>query len=223
MNTWEPKIHEKLQISQHIDRQDLATSVHGEHDNEHETIDLGGKAILAKTWLRNLAREHRAEDRAGMLMIRTNEKSDRSIEAANPHFGGAGVEVEGALFVYLGWGIGWRQDFNADFGSASEKKRILVNLGPILSEPGNISSLDSIGSRNGTFSESGAFRQQLREDGSDSGLAARVTRSGRWTHNDASVPICFDAIGQFRQPRIVQDCLPPGKVEDVLRLEIRQL
>ena len=30
MNTWEPKIHEKLPISQHIDRQDLATSVHGE-------------------------------------------------------------------------------------------------------------------------------------------------------------------------------------------------
>src|SRR5215469_15499688 len=31
MNTWEPKIHEKLPISQHIDRQDLATSVHGEY------------------------------------------------------------------------------------------------------------------------------------------------------------------------------------------------
>src|SRR5215469_17153468 len=32
MNTWEPKIHEKLPISQHIDRQDLATSVHGEFE-----------------------------------------------------------------------------------------------------------------------------------------------------------------------------------------------
>src|SRR5215469_16673426 len=40
MNTWEPKIHEKLQISQHIDRQDLATSVHGEHDDEHEDEHL---------------------------------------------------------------------------------------------------------------------------------------------------------------------------------------
>jgi len=190
------------------------------------TRDFCGLAIvspLPQTRLRNPAREHRAEDRAGMLLVGTNKKSDRSVEAANPHFGGAGIEVEGAFFVDLGWGIRWGQDFNADFGSASEKKRILVNLGPILSEPGNIGGLDSIGSRNGTFSESGAFRQQLRENGSNSGLAARVTRSGRWTHNDASVPIGFDAIGQFRQPRIVQDCLPSGNVKDVLRFEIRQL
>jgi hypothetical protein len=36
MNTWEFKIHEKRPILQHIDRQELATSVHGEHDDEHE-------------------------------------------------------------------------------------------------------------------------------------------------------------------------------------------
>ena len=39
MNTWEPKIHGKLPISQHIDRQDLATSVHG----ETKTIAVNGE------------------------------------------------------------------------------------------------------------------------------------------------------------------------------------
>ena len=36
MNAWEFKIHEKRPISQHIDRQELATSVHGEYDDEHK-------------------------------------------------------------------------------------------------------------------------------------------------------------------------------------------
>ena len=40
-------------------------------------------------------------------MIRTNKKSDRSVEVADPDFGGAGVEVESAFLVDLGWGVRW--------------------------------------------------------------------------------------------------------------------
>jgi hypothetical protein len=155
-----------------------------------------------KSGLGDPAWEHRAKDRAKMLMIRTKKKSDRSVEVADPDFGGARLEVEGAFFVDLGWGVGWGEDFDADFGCASEKNRILVNLGALVSEPGNINSFDSVGGRNGAFSVSDALRQQLREDSSDLGLSSGVTRSGRWTHNDVSVSIGFDAIGKFRQPRI---------------------
>src|SRR5262249_39585016 len=41
--SWEPKIHEKLSISQHIDHQGHATSVHGEHEDDLLTSAFGLK------------------------------------------------------------------------------------------------------------------------------------------------------------------------------------
>jgi len=53
-------------------------------------------------------------------MIRTNKKCDRSVEVADPHFGGACVEIKGVFFVDLGLRIGWGKDFDADLGCTSE-------------------------------------------------------------------------------------------------------
>ena len=86
-------------------------------------------------------------------MIRTKKKSHRTVEVADPDFGGACVEIERAFFVDLGWGVRWRKDLDADFGCASEKDGFLVNLRALLPEPRNIGRLDSIGSRNGAFGE----------------------------------------------------------------------
>jgi len=86
-------------------------------------------------------------------MIRTNKKGHRSIEVADPNLGRAGVGVQGAFFVDLGWGVRWGKDFDTDFGCVSEKIWILVYLGTILSEPRNVGCLDSIGGRNGAFGE----------------------------------------------------------------------
>ena len=156
-------------------------------------------------------------------MIRTNKKSDRSVEVADPDFGGAGVEVESAFFVDLGWGVRWGKDFDTDFGCTSEKNRILVYLGALVSEPRNVGCLDSIGGRNGAFGERRAVGEQALKKTRDSGLAARVTRSGRWTHDDMSVPIRLDPVGELGELRISHELAPTGEVEGGLRLEIGEL
>jgi uncharacterized membrane-anchored protein len=50
-----------------------------------------------------------------------------------------------------------------------------------------------------------------------------MTRSGRWTHDDVSVSIGFDPIGEFGQVRFGQDFGPPGNVKRGLSLEIWKL
>lgn len=156
-------------------------------------------------------------------MIRTKKKSHRTVEVADPDFGGAGVEVKSAFFVDLGWGIRWGKDFDTDFGCTSEKNRILVYLGALVSEPRNVGCLDSIGGRNGAFGERRAVGEQALKKTRDSSLAAGVTSSGRWTHDDVSVPIGLDAVGELGELRVSHELAPPGKVETCLRLEIGQL
>ena len=80
---------------------------------------------------RNPVWKGRAEDRGRLLTIRSNKKIHRTVKVANPDFGGAGIEVKGAFFVDLRWGIRRRKDFDADFGCMSEKNRFLVYLGEI--------------------------------------------------------------------------------------------
>ena len=154
------------------------------------------------------------------MMIRTNKKSDRSVEVADPDFGGAGVEVKSAFFVDLGWGVRWGKDFDTDFGCTSEKNRILVYLGALVSEPRNVGCLDSIGGRNGAFGERRAVGEQALKKTRDSGLAARVTSSGRWTHDDMSVPIRLDPVGELGELRISHELAPTGEIEAGLRFEI---
>jgi hypothetical protein len=156
-------------------------------------------------------------------MIRTNKKSDRSVEVADPDFGGAGVEVESAFFVDLGLGVGWGKDFDADFRCTGEKDGFLVNLRSLLSEPRNVGCLDSIGGRNGAFGERRAVGEQALEENGESGLAARVTSSGRWTHDDMSVPIGLDPVGEPGELRVSHELAPTGEIEGSLRLEIGEL
>jgi hypothetical protein len=173
--------------------------------------------------LRNPVRERRAKSRSRSLMIRTKKKSHRTVEVADPDFGGAGVEIERAFFVDLGWGVRWRKDLDADFRCASEKDGFLVNLRTFLPEPRNVGRLDSIGSRNGAFGERRAVGEQALEESGDSRLAARVPSSGRWTHDDMSMPIGLDPVGEPGELRISHELAPTGEVEAGLRLEIGKL
>jgi len=159
---------------------------------------------------RNPVWKGRAEDRGRLLTIRSNKKIHRTVKVANPDFGGAGVEVKGAFFVDLRWGIRRRKDFDADFGCMSEKNRFLVYLGTLVSEPRDVSCLDSIGGRNGAFGERRAVREQAFEETGDSGLAARVTSSGRWTHDDMSVPIRLEPVGELGELRVSHELAPTG-------------
>jgi hypothetical protein len=156
-------------------------------------------------------------------MIRTKKKRHGTVEVADPDFGGAGVEVESAFFVDLGCGVRWGKDFDTDFRGTSEKNRILVYLGALVSEPRNVGCLDPIGGRNGAFGESTTVGEEGLQQVGDLALAVGVGESWRWTHDDVSVSIGFDPIGEFGQSRIGQDFGPPGKVKRGLSLEIWKL
>ena len=54
-------------------------------------------------------------------------------------------------------------------------------------------------------------------------LAVGVGKAWRWTHEDMSVAIGLDAIGQLGQARIGHDFGPPIQVKPGLRLKIRKL
>ena len=157
------------------------------------------------------------------MTIWTNKIGHRSIEVADPNLGRAGVEVQGAFFVDLGWGVRWGKDFDTDFGCVSEKNRILVYLGTLVSEPRDVSCLDSIGGRNGAFGERRAVREQAFEETGDPGLAARVTSSGGRTHDDMSVAIRLDPVGEPGEFRVSHELTPTGEVEGGLQLEIGKL
>jgi hypothetical protein len=156
-------------------------------------------------------------------MIRTKKKSHRTVEVADPDFSGAGVEIECPFFVDLGWGVRWRKDLYADFRCVSKKDGFLVNLRSLLPEPCNVGRLDSIGGRNGALGERRAVREQALEESGDSGLAARVTSGGRWTHDYMSMPIGLEPVREPGELRVSHELAPTREVEAGLRIEIGEL
>jgi hypothetical protein len=83
-------------------------------------------------------------------MIGTNEKSDRSDEVADPDLGCTRVEIEGALFVDLGRGVGRGENLNTDFGRAGKHNRPIAEFRASRSEPYDIDGFDTIGGGNRT-------------------------------------------------------------------------
>ena len=146
-------------------------------------------------------------------MIRTNKKSDRSVEVADPDFGGAGVEVESAFFVDLGLGVGWGKDFDADFRRARQKARLKVKFGPGGIQPCDVERLHAVSGRNRALGQRLAVGQKLVEEAYDSVLAARMTEAGWGSHEDVSVTIRLDAIGQFGQTRVCAEFSPTSQVK----------
>ena len=165
----------------------------------------------------------RAEDRDGLLMIRTKEKSDRSVEVADPDLGGAGVEVEGAFLLDLGWGIRWGKDFDADLGRASEYEGSLEQLGTAMAEPGEVHCLNPVGCRNGAFGERSTPGEELQQKSKHLALAVGVHEARRGRHKDMSMPIGLDPIWELRELLVGQELGPAGEVEPGLRLNIGQL
>jgi hypothetical protein len=156
-------------------------------------------------------------------MSDTRKERHGSVKVADPDLVGAGVEIEGAFLVKLGWCVRRRKDFDADLGCASEKGRVLLILRMARAEPGDIDGFDAVGSGDRAFGERGTLWQEALQERGNTSLAAGMTRSGRWTHDDVSVSIGFDPIGEFAQARIGQDFAPPGNVKRGLSLKIWKL
>jgi len=80
-------------------------------------------------------------------MIETNEKRHRTIEVADPDFGSASVEVEGAFFVDLALGVRRGKHFDTDFGRAREDKGSLAEFDATVGEPSEVNGLEAIRGR----------------------------------------------------------------------------
>jgi conjugative transfer signal peptidase TraF len=156
-------------------------------------------------------------------MIRTNKKSDRSVEVADPDFGGAGVEVEETFFGDFGGGIGRRKNLDADLWCPLEKGDlgdVLLTLG---SEPGDIGGFDACGGGDRTLGQGAAVREKLAQQSADMYLAFPVERSWRRAHDDVAVLVGLDAVGEPGELRIGQDLGPASDVKARLRSQIGKL
>jgi hypothetical protein len=156
-------------------------------------------------------------------MIRTKKKRHGTVEVADPDLGGAGIEVERAFLVNLGGGIRWGKDFDADLWRASQYEGSLEELGPSTVEPHKVNGFDTVSGAKRAFGESTTVGKEGLQQVGDLALAVGVGESWRWTHDDVSVSIGFDPIGECGQARIGQDFGPAGKVKRGLSLEIWKL
>jgi hypothetical protein len=172
---------------------------------------------------RNAAGKIGTEERGRLLMINARKERHRAVEVADPDLGGAGVEVEGAFFVDLGWGVRWGKDLDADLGRESECEGSLEQLWPATVEPHEVNGFDTVSGGKRTFGKSTTIGEEGVQQVGDPALAVGVGESWRWTHDDVSVSIGFDSIGEFGQVRIGQDFGPPGNVKRGLSLEIWEL
>jgi len=138
------------------------------------------------------------------LMVRRNKKGYRAIEVANPDFGGAGIEVQGALFIDFRGRIGRRKNLYAELRRTLEQDESADVLGALRGEPGNIDGFDAAGSGNWTLGECSPAREKLTQQARDMSLALAMNRSRRRTHKDMAMLIGFDAIGERSQSGISQ-------------------
>jgi hypothetical protein len=156
-------------------------------------------------------------------MIGTRKKRNRTGVFADPDLGCAGVETEGAFFVYFALGVGRGKDFDTDFGGASENDWLEVEFRPAGVKPSDVEGLHAVSGRNSAFRQGLAVGQELVQKPYNSVLAARMAKTWRRSHQDMSVPIGLDPVRQVRQPGICTDCSPASQVEGSLRLEIQEL
>ena len=146
-------------------------------------------------------------------MIGTDKERHRAVEVADPDLVGAGVEVERALFCNLGRGVRRGKDFDADFRRAGQKARLKVKFGPGGIQPCDVERLHAVGGRNRALGQRLAVGQTLVEEAYDSVLAARMTEAGWGSHEDVSMTIRLNTIGQFGQTRVCAEFGPTSQVK----------
>jgi hypothetical protein len=156
-------------------------------------------------------------------MINARKERHGSVEVADPDLGGAGIEVEGAFLLDLGWGVRWGKDFDADLGRASEYEGSLEQFRTATAEPGEVHRLNPVGCRNGAFGERSTLREELQQKSKHLALAVGVHEARRGRHKDMSMPIGLDPVGELREVLVGQDLGPSSQVEPGLRNEIRKL
>jgi hypothetical protein len=190
---------------------------------ESSDSDLCGATVALTRASRNGSWEIGANGRSSQLLIGRRIKGHGTVQSADPDFGGASVEVEGAFFVDFRGGIGGGKDLDTDLWSACEKDGIGGDLGAVGSQPSDVYGLDAVDGRERALGKDQALSEQFRQTTGNVTLATGVTESWRRTHEDASEAIGLDAIGELGELRISQDLGPARQVEAGLRGEVRKL
>jgi len=81
------------------------------------------------------------------LLIGSRKEGHRAVQSTDPDFVCASVEVEGAFFADFGFGIGRRNNLDADVWSALEKDGLSSDLGAVGSEPSYVYGLNAVNGR----------------------------------------------------------------------------
>src|SRR5262249_47952164 len=84
--------------------------------------DLCG--ATARAGSRNRSREIGADGRSSRLLIGSKKEGHGTVQSTDPDFVCASVEVEGAFFADFGFGIGRRNNLDADVWSALEESEL---------------------------------------------------------------------------------------------------
>ena len=146
------------------------------------------------------------------MTIRTNKKSDRSIEVADPNLGRAGIEVEGAFFVDLDRGIRSGKDLYASRRSTGKRGRWISNQPTFLSDGKQDDIGDShlaVASKDSLL-DCGEFAgvKLIEEIGNSASSLAMVETRG-WRHDELAGSVDLEAFGTIGEGGIAANLEPP--------------
>ena len=145
-------------------------------------------------------------------MIGTNKKGHRAIEVAGPDLGGAGVEIESALFVDLGRGIRSGKDLYTNRRSTGKRGRWINDQPTFLSNGKQDDIGDShlaIASKDSLL-DCGEFAgvKLIEEIGNSASSLAMVKARG-WRHDELAGSVDLEAFGTIGEGGIAANLEPP--------------
>jgi hypothetical protein len=153
-------------------------------------------------------------------MINARKKTHRTVEITDPNFGGAGVEVEGTFFVYLGWGIRSGKDLDANGRSGGKRGRWISDQPTFLSsgEQDDIGDPDLAVASKDSLLDCGEFAgvKVVEEIGNNASSLAMV-EARRWRHNELASGVDLEAFGPICEDGITADLEPPFRGRSVDR------
>ena len=145
-------------------------------------------------------------------MIGTNEKRHRTVEIADPNLVRAGVEVEGAFFVDLGWGIGSGKDLDANRRSTGEGGGWIGNQPAFLrlGEQDDVGDSDLAVAGKDSLLDSREFADvKLIDEIGDSASSLAMFEARGWRHDELAGGVDLEAFGPIGEGGICADLEPP--------------
>jgi hypothetical protein len=152
-------------------------------------------------------------------MINARKKRHGAIEVADPNLGGAGVEVEGALFVDLGLGIRSGKDLYANRRSTGKRGRWISDQPTFLSdgEQDDIGDSHLAVASKDSLLDCGKFAgvEVVEEIGNSASSLAMVEARG-WRHDELAGSVDLEAFGTIGESGIAANLEPPFGGRSVL-------